>query len=29
MRISINGKGRLIDKVFIERLWLRVKYQDV
>jgi len=27
--ISMDGKGRWIDKVFIERLWRSVKYEDV
>jgi putative transposase len=27
--ISMDGKGRWIDNVFIERLWWSVKYQDV
>jgi putative transposase len=29
IRISMDGKGRWIDNVFIERLWRSVKYQDV
>jgi len=29
IRISMDGKGRWIDNVFIERLWKSVKYQDV
>jgi len=28
-RISMNGKGRWIDNVFIERLWRSVKYEEV
>jgi len=28
-RISIDGKGRWIDNVFIERLWRSVKYEEV
>ncbi|HUA24329.1 MAG TPA: IS3 family transposase [Steroidobacteraceae bacterium] len=28
-RISMDGKGRWIDNVFIERLWRSVKYEDV
>ncbi len=28
-RISMDGKGRWIDKVFIERLWRSVKYEDI
>ena len=27
--ISMDGKGRWIDKVFIERLWRSVKYEDI
>lgn len=27
--ISMDGKGRAIDNVFIERLWWTVKYEDV
>ena len=27
--ISVNGKGRWIDNVFVERLWRRVKYGEV
>ena len=29
VRISMDGKGRWIDNVFIERLWRSVKYEDV
>lgn len=29
IRISMDGKGRWMDNVFIERLWWSVKYQDV
>jgi putative transposase len=29
VRVSMDGKGRWIDNVFIERLWKSVKYQDV
>ena len=28
-RISMDGKGRCIDKVFIERLWRSLKYECV
>lgn len=28
-RISMDGKGRWVDNVFIERLWRSVKYEDV
>ncbi len=29
IRLSMDGKGRCIDNVFIERLWWSVKYEDV
>lgn len=29
VRISMDGKGRWIDNVFIERLWRTVKYEEV
>ncbi len=29
IKISMNGKGRALDNVFIERLWKSVKYEDV
>ncbi len=29
IQISMDGKGRWIDNVFIERLWKSVKYEDV
>ena len=29
VRISMDGKGRWIDNVFVERLWRRVKYEEV
>ena len=29
IRISMDGKGRWIDNVFIERLWRSLKYEDV
>ena len=29
INISMNGKGRWIDNVFVERLWRGVKYEDV
>jgi len=29
IRISMDGRGRWMDNVFIERLWWSVKYQDV
>jgi putative transposase len=28
-RISMDGKGRCIDKIFIERLWRSLKYECV
>lgn len=28
-RMSMDGRGRALDKVFIERLWRSVKYEDV
>jgi putative transposase len=28
-RISMDGKGRWVDNVFIERLWRSVKYEEV
>jgi len=29
IRISMDGKGRWIDKVFIERFWQTLKYDEV
>ncbi len=29
IKLSMNGKGRAIDNVFIERLWRSVKYESV
>jgi putative transposase len=29
VRISMDGRGRALDNVFIERLWRSVKYEDV
>lgn len=29
IRISMDGKGRALDNVFVERLWRSVKYEDV
>jgi putative transposase len=29
VKISMDGKGRWIDNVFIERLWRTVKYENV
>jgi putative transposase len=27
--ISMDGKGRALDNVFVERLWRTVKYEDI
>ncbi|MAL94582.1 MAG: integrase, partial [Haliea sp.] len=29
VRISMDGKGRWLDNVFVERLWRSVKYEEV
>jgi putative transposase len=29
VQISMDGKGRFLDNIFIERLWRSVKYEDV
>jgi len=29
IRISMDGKGRALDNMFVERLWRSVKYEDV
>lgn len=29
VRISMDGKGRWVDNVFVERLWRSVKYEDL
>ena len=29
IKISMDGKGRWIDNVFVERLWRSVKYEEV
>ena len=29
IEISMDGKGRWVDNVFVERLWRSVKYEDV
>ncbi len=29
VRISMDGRGRALDNVFVERLWRSVKYEDV
>lgn len=28
-RVSMDGKGRLMDNVFIERLWRSLKYEEL
>ena len=29
IKISMDGRGRCIDNVFVERLWRSLKYEDV
>src|SRR3982751_4189759 len=29
VRISMDGKGRCMDNVFVERLWRSLKYEDI
>lgn len=29
IRISMDGKGRALDNIFVERLWRTVKYEDL
>ena len=29
IQVSMDGKGRAIDNVFMERLWRSVKYEDI
>ncbi len=29
MRISMDGRGRWMDNVFIERVWRSLKYEDI
>ena len=29
IQISMDGRGRALDNVFIERLWRSVKYEDI
>ena len=29
VRISMDGRGRALDNVFVERLWRTVKYEDI
>ena len=29
MRVTMDGKGRWVDNVFVERLWRSVNYEDI
>ncbi len=29
VHVSMDGKGRWVDNVFVERLWRSVKYEDI
>ncbi len=29
VKVSMDGKGRCLDNVFVERLWRTVKYEDI
>src|SRR3712207_8545744 len=29
VQISMDGKGRALDNIFVERLWRTVKYEDI
>jgi len=29
IRVSMDGRGRFVDNIFVERLWRTVKYEDV
>ena len=29
MAVSMDGRGRALDNVFVERLWRAVKYEDI
>jgi putative transposase len=29
VQVSMDGKGRCLDNVFVERLWRSVKYEDI
>ncbi len=29
IKISMDGKGRALDNIFVERLWRSVKYEDI
>jgi putative transposase len=29
VRVSMDGRGRVMDNIFVERLWRTVKYEDI
>jgi putative transposase len=29
IRVSMNGRGRAVDNIFVERLWRTVKYENI
>ena len=29
IKISMDGRGRAFDNIFVERLWRNVKYEDI
>jgi putative transposase len=29
IRVSMDGRGRVLDNIFVERLWRSVKYEDI
>jgi putative transposase len=29
IRVSMEGRGRAIDNIFVERLWRTVEYEDI
>ena len=29
IRVSMDGRGRVFDNIFVERLWRTVKYEDI
>lgn len=29
VRISMDGKGRALDNIYVERLWRSLKYEDI
>jgi transposase InsO family protein len=29
IRVSMDGRGRVYDNIFVERLWRTVKYEEV